>query len=69
MSFYVKRVAKNLRKMIVNSGLSTEKIAFGAGISKATISHYLAGKRTPTIPVLEKIADYLKKDFLDFFKK
>jgi transcriptional regulator with XRE-family HTH domain len=68
MSIYAKRIAKNLRKMIVASGESTEKIAFGAGISKATISHYLAGKRTPTIPVLEKISDYLKKDFIEFFK-
>ena len=68
MSEYAKRAAKNLRKMIVNSGMSSEKVAFGAGISKATIHNYLNGKRIPTIPVLEQIAEYLKKDFLEFFK-
>jgi transcriptional regulator with XRE-family HTH domain len=54
--------------MIVDSGVSAEKVAFGAGVSKSTISNYLSNKRTPTIPVLERIADYLKRDFLDFFK-
>ena len=68
MSIIAKRVVKNLRKMIVNSGLSSEKVAFGAGISKSTIHHYLTGKRMPTLLVLERIADYLKCDFSDFFR-
>ncbi len=68
MAIYAKRAVKNLRKMIVASGQSSEKVAFGAGISKATIHHYLTGKRMPTITVLEKIADYLKVDFVEFFK-
>jgi transcriptional regulator with XRE-family HTH domain len=68
MSTNAKRAVKNLRKMIVNSGQSSEKVAFGAGVSKSTIHHYLTGKRTPSIAVLEKIADYLKKDFIEFFK-
>jgi transcriptional regulator with XRE-family HTH domain len=68
MSIQAKKAVKNLRKMIVDSGKSTEKVAFGAGISKTTISKYMSGQRTPTIPVLEQIADYLKRDFLDFFR-
>lgn len=68
MSIYAKKVIKNLRKLIVNSGQSSEKVAFGAGVSKATIHNYLNRKRIPTIPVLEKIADYLKFDFTEFFK-
>ena len=68
MSNYSKRVSKNLRKMIVARGISAEKLAFGAGVSKSTISNYLSNKRMPTIPVLERIAEYLKLDFLDFFK-
>ena len=68
MSIYAKRVSKNLRKMIIASDKSSEKVAQGAGVAKATISNYLKGKRTPTIPILEKIADYLKRDFQDFFK-
>jgi transcriptional regulator with XRE-family HTH domain len=54
--------------MIVTRGISAEKLAFGAGVSKSTISNYLSNKRMPTIPVLERIAEYLKLDFLDFFK-
>jgi transcriptional regulator with XRE-family HTH domain len=68
MSQYAKRAVKNLRKMIVDSGMSAEKVAFGSGISKTTISKYLSKQRTPTIPVLEQIADYLKRDFQDFFR-
>ena len=68
MSNYAKRVSKNLRKMIVDSDLSAEKVAQGSGVAKATISNYLAGKRTPTIPILERIADFLKRDFQDFFR-
>lgn len=55
--------------MIVDSGMSSEKVCFGAGVNKATVSRYLAGKRIePKISVLEKIADYLKRDFHDFFR-
>jgi len=68
MSNYAKRAVKNLRKMIVDSGMSVEKVSFGAGISKTTVSKYMSGQRTPTIPVLERIADYLKRDFQDFFR-
>lgn len=68
MSTYAKRAVKNLRKMIVDSGKSAEGVAFGAGISKSTITHYLKGKRIPTIPVLEKIAEFLKRDFQDYFR-
>jgi len=68
MSTYTDLAAKNLRKMIARSGKSVEKIAFGSGVSKATIHNYLWKKRKPTIPTLEKIAEYLNHDFLDFFK-
>lgn len=68
MAIYVKRATKNLRKMIVDSGMSVEKVAFGAGIHKATISKYLSGQREPKIAVLEKISDFLKRDFNDFFR-
>lgn len=68
MSIYAKRAVKNLRKMIVDSGMSAEKVAFGSGVSKASISYYLSGKRIPSVPVLEKIAAFLKRDFHDFFR-
>jgi transcriptional regulator with XRE-family HTH domain len=68
MSLYAKRVSKNLRKMIIESGLSVEKVAFGAGVAKSTIHNYLHHKRMPNIAALEKIAAYLKKDFVEFFK-
>ena len=68
MSINAKRVSKNLRKMIVDSGMSAEKVAQGAGISKSQISYYLKSMRTPSIKTLEKISDFLKRDFQDFFR-
>lgn len=68
MSQYSERASKNLRKMIVRSGQSVEKIAFGSGVCKATIHNYLHKKRNPSIPVLEKIAGYLRFDFMEYFK-
>jgi transcriptional regulator with XRE-family HTH domain len=54
--------------MIVDSSLPSAKVATGAGIHEATISKYLSGQREPKISVLEKIADFLKRDFQDFFR-
>jgi transcriptional regulator with XRE-family HTH domain len=54
--------------MIRQSGHSAEKVAFGSGVSKSALSNYMNGKRIPTIPALELISDFLKRDFLDFFK-
>jgi len=68
MAIYAKQASKNLRKMIIDSGMSAEKVAQGAGISKSQISYYLKGIRTPTIQTLEKISDFLKRDFQDFFR-
>ena len=68
MSIYAKHIQRNLRKIIVESGMSAEKVAFGSGISKGAMSNYLAGKRTPPIPILEHIAVFLKRDLADFFK-
>jgi len=68
MSLYAKRAVKNLRKMIVDSGLPSAKVAMGAGIHEATISKYLSGQREPKISVLEKIAEFLKRDFQDYFR-
>ncbi len=69
MSIYAQRASKNLRKLILKSGMSVEKVAFGAGVSKTTIHNYLSRKRIPSIPILERIAEYLKVDFDDFFKQ
>ncbi len=68
MSVYKHRIPKNLRRMIRQSGHSAEKVAFGSGVSKSALSNYMNGKRIPTIPALELIAVFLKRDFLDFFK-
>lgn len=68
MSIYKHRISKNLRRMIRQSGHSAEKVAFGSGVSKSALSNYMKGKRIPSIPALELLSDYLKRDFLDFFK-
>jgi transcriptional regulator with XRE-family HTH domain len=54
--------------MVRQSGHSAEKVAFGSGVSKSALSNYMNGKRIPSIAALELLAEFLKRDLLDFFK-
>lgn len=68
MPVYKHRISKNLRRMVRQSGHSAEKVAFGSGVSKSALSNYMNGKRIPSIAALELLAEFLKRDLLDFFK-
>jgi len=53
------RLAKNLRQLRGQKGLSQEQFAFEAGIHRTYISDLERGTRNPTITVVEKLANSL----------
>lgn len=50
------RLARNLRMLRAERRWTQELVAFEAGMSKAYLSGLEAGKRNPSIVVLEKLA-------------
>ena len=62
------RLAKNLRRMREERGLSQEAFAFEAGIHRTYISDLERARRNPSLAVLERIAIALSvsaSDLLD----
>lgn len=53
------RLARNLRRLRTEKGLSQEAFAHEAGIHRTYISDLERGARNPTITVVEKLADAL----------
>jgi len=55
-----KRLAKNLRDLRAQRGLSQEEFAFEVGLHRTYISDLERGARNPTIVVVDRIARALK---------
>jgi transcriptional regulator with XRE-family HTH domain len=55
-----KRLAKNLKRLRQERGLSQEKFAFEVDIHRTYISDLERGARNPTITLIEKLAKYLR---------
>lgn len=66
---YSKLLTRNLSKKIEERGLTAEKVAYGAEIAKSTLSRILSGKISPTLGVLEKIANFLNVTICDLTKE
>ena len=63
------RVGKNVRTLRVDRGLSQEELAYKAGIHQTYLSGVEGGKRTPSVLVLERIADGLGVDVGRLFER
>lgn len=50
------RLAKNLRRLRVEKGLSQEAFAFEVNIHRTYISDLERGRRNPSIEIIERIA-------------
>ncbi len=48
-----------IKKLIDDKGIKQKKLAEAAGVSGAYMSLIIQGKRSPTVGILKKIADFL----------
>lgn len=55
-----KRLAKNLRRIRTEKGLSQEQLSFDAGIHRTFISDLERASRNPSIKIIDKLAVGLK---------
>ncbi len=60
-------VARNLRKMRVEKGVSQENLAVDADIDRTYVSRLERALENPTIGILERIAEALGTNIEDFF--
>ena len=60
-------VARNLRRLRLECGLSQEALAVDAGIDRTYVSRLEKGIENPTVAVLERIALALGADITAFF--
>ena len=60
-------VARNLRKLRVEKVLSQENLAVDAQIDRTYVSRLERGLENPTIAVLERLAEALNVNIVDFF--
>ena len=49
----------NLRKIIDARNFTVTKVAINSKVSDSTFNAYIAGQRTPSLPTIISIADYL----------
>lgn len=54
------RVRKNLIKIRTEKGYTQERLAYESDVSKGYLSELEAGKKSPTIRTLEKLAETLE---------
>lgn len=60
-------VARNIKKLRVQQGISQENLAVDAGIDRTYVSRLERGLENPTVAVLERLADALAANIVDFF--
>jgi plasmid maintenance system antidote protein VapI len=59
-----KDIEQRLREAIVKSELNREKISQLAGVNKGSLSLFVNGKRTLTLPIAARIAKVLGLDLV-----
>eukprot|EP01036_Dinobryon_divergens_P052756 gene52756-70526_t len=60
-------VGRNLRRLRVERGLSQEALAHDAGVAPSFVSQIENGLRSPTVTLLQDLADALKTPIVEFF--
>jgi transcriptional regulator with XRE-family HTH domain len=51
-------LSDTLRKAITSSGMTVSDVALRAGVTHASLSYFLHGKRSLRLPTVEKLADF-----------
>jgi len=62
-------VARNIRKLRVERGISQENLAVDAEIDRTYVSRLERGLENPTIAVLERLAEALEVEITQFFMR
>jgi transcriptional regulator with XRE-family HTH domain len=62
-------IARNLRKIRVQHGLSQENLAVDASIDRSYVSRLERGLENPTVGILERLAKALNTEISMFFAK
>jgi transcriptional regulator with XRE-family HTH domain len=62
-------VARNLRRLRRSKGLSQEELADRAGINRNYVGMLEREENSATVDMLEKLADVLNVDPIEFFKR
>jgi transcriptional regulator with XRE-family HTH domain len=60
-------VARNLRRLRTERGLSQEALAADAGIDRTYVSRLERGLENPTVAMLEQLASALAAQIVEFF--
>ncbi len=61
-------VAWNLRRLRVVRGLSQDALAADASVDRSYVGRLERGLENPTVAVLERLAEALDFDLIEFFK-
>src|SRR4051795_12326356 len=61
-------VARNIRRLRLERGLSQEALAVNAGIDRTYVSRLERGLENPTVAVLEKLAGALSSNIEELFR-
>ena len=61
-------IGNNMRDIRVLRGLTQERLAKKAGLSRCTIVNFETGRRVPRVDDLAKIAEVMRVDVTVFFK-
>lgn len=67
MDKLAKRIGKRINTLRTKQDLTLEKLAYENDISKGYLSELEAGKKLPSLKMLEKIADALEVDIKELF--
>lgn len=60
-------VARNLRRIRVDRGISQEALAYETGVDRAYVGGLERQVHNPTIDLLERLAKFLKVEIAEFF--
>ena len=50
---------KNLRKIMKEKNITSRSLAMSIGVTETYISYWLTGKKTPSLKIIERLADFL----------
>lgn len=61
--------ARNLSRLVMESGMEQQALAFALDVSPSIVSSWLSGKRFPRADMMSKIADYFHVDISDIVEE